>query len=135
MEPNSNFERFALWDFRLSFRPNLLESYLHYLLHLFFLYISELWKAKCGLIFVCRTLCNKYQNNLRKQPSWDVLGKRCFENMQQIYRRTPIPKCDFNKVANKLHSGMDVLPYVCYIFSEHLWTTASELSTFRVTDW
>ena len=25
--------------------------------------------------------------------------KRCFENMQQIYRRTPMPKCDFNKVA------------------------------------
>ena len=25
--------------------------------------------------------------------------KRCFENMQQIYRRTPMSKCDFNKVA------------------------------------
>ena len=28
-----------------------------------------------------------------------VLRKRCSENMQQIYRRTPMPKCDFNKVA------------------------------------
>ena len=28
-----------------------------------------------------------------------VLRNRCFENMQQIYRRTPLPKCDFNKVA------------------------------------
>ena len=27
------------------------------------------------------------------------LKKRCSENMQQIYRRTPMPKCDFNKVA------------------------------------
>ena len=27
------------------------------------------------------------------------LRKRCSENMQQIYRRTPIPKCDFNKIA------------------------------------
>ena len=24
-------------------------------------------------------------------------GKRCSENMQEIYRRTPMPKCDFNK--------------------------------------
>ena len=26
--------------------------------------------------------------------------KRCSENMQQIYRRTPMPKIDFNKVAS-----------------------------------
>ena len=36
---------------------------------------------------------------LQKQPSRDVLSKRCSENKQQIYRRTPMPKCDFNKVA------------------------------------
>ena len=34
------------------------------------------------------------------QPSRYVLRKNCSENMQQIYRRTPIPKCDFNKVAS-----------------------------------
>ena len=28
--------------------------------------------------------------------------KRCSENMQQIYRRTPSPKCYFNKVAATL---------------------------------
>ena len=28
--------------------------------------------------------------------------KRCSENMQQIYRGTPMPKCDFNKVALQL---------------------------------
>ena len=28
-----------------------------------------------------------------------VLKKRCSENMQKIYRRIPMPKCDFNKVA------------------------------------
>ena len=27
--------------------------------------------------------------------SRDVFRKRCFENMQQIYRRTSMPKCDF----------------------------------------
>ena len=26
----------------------------------------------------------------------------CSENMQQIYRRTPMPKCDFNKVAKQV---------------------------------
>ena len=31
---------------------------------------------------------------LQKQPSRAVLSKRCFENMQQIYRKTPMPKCD-----------------------------------------
>ena len=37
----------------------------------------------------------------QKQPSRNVLRKRCFENMQQIYRRTPMLKRDFNKVALK----------------------------------
>ena len=35
----------------------------------------------------------------QKQPHRGVLKKRCSENMQQIYRRTPMPKCDFNEVA------------------------------------
>ena len=35
----------------------------------------------------------------QKQPSRSVLRKRCSENMQQIYGRTPLLKCDFNKVA------------------------------------
>ena len=38
--------------------------------------------------------------NLRqKQLSRDVLKKSSSENMQQTYKRTPVPKCDFNKVA------------------------------------
>ena len=28
--------------------------------------------------------------------SLGVLRKRCYKNMQQIYRRTPMPKCDFS---------------------------------------
>ena len=31
-----------------------------------------------------------------KKQSRGVLSKRCSENMQQTYRRTPMPKCDFN---------------------------------------
>ena len=37
--------------------------------------------------------------NFQKQPSRGILGKRCTENIQQIFRRQPMPKCDFNKVA------------------------------------
>ena len=37
-----------------------------------------------------------YANFPQKQPARGVPRKRCSENMQQIYRRTPTPKCDFN---------------------------------------
>ena len=35
----------------------------------------------------------------QKQASRGVLRKSCSENMQQIFRRTLMPKCDFNKVT------------------------------------
>ena len=41
-------------------------------------------------------------NYLKKQPPGDVLEKKCSENMQQLYRRSPMPKCDFNKVAKQI---------------------------------
>ena len=48
----------------------------------------------------------------KKQLSRGVLSKSCSENMQQIYRRTSLPKCDFNKVAKQLflksHFGLGV---------------------------
>ena len=36
---------------------------------------------------------------LQKQRPRGIPRKRCSENMHQIYGRTPMPKCDFNKVA------------------------------------
>ena len=39
----------------------------------------------------------------QKEPLRGVPRKRCSENMQRIYRRTPVPKCDFNKVALQLY--------------------------------
>ena len=56
------------------------------------------------------------------QPSKGVLMKRYSENMQQIYRRTPMPKCDFNKVAKQL----------CWIFSEHLFLRTPLGGCFRI---
>ena len=32
-----------------------------------------------------------------------VLRKRCSENIHQIYRRTPMPKSDLDKVAKQLY--------------------------------
>ena len=40
---------------------------------------------------------------LLKQPPRGVLKKSCSENKQQIYRRTPMPKCDFNKVTLQIY--------------------------------
>ena len=40
-----------------------------------------------------------YQNH----PSIGVLIKRCSEKMKQVYRRTSMPKCDFNKVTFHVH--------------------------------
>ena len=65
-----------------------------------------------------------------------VLRKRCFENMQQLYRRTPMPKCEFNTDAKQLywnHTSLWVFSckfavYFQTTFSqEHLWTAASVL--------
>ena len=39
----------------------------------------------------------------QRQPLRGVLRKRCSENMQQNYRRTPTPKCDFNKFVLQLY--------------------------------
>ena len=42
-----------------------------------------------------------------KQPPRAVPRKRYSENIKQIYRRTPMPKCDFTLL--KSHFGMGVL--------------------------
>ena len=39
----------------------------------------------------------------QKQPYRGVLIERCSKNIQQIYRRTLMTKCDFNKVAKQLY--------------------------------
>ena len=55
------------------------------------------FKSKSGVFSrinaVFRTLPNIYDGNFcnkrQKQPSRGVIRKKCSENMQQIYRRTP----------------------------------------------
>ena len=44
----------------------------------------------------------EFFSTVQEQPPRRVLKKRFSENMQQMYRRTPIPMCNFNKVALQL---------------------------------
>ena len=60
----------------------------------------------------------------QKQPSRGVFIKRCSENMQQIYRRTPMLKCDFNIVAKQLQ----LLKLLKQLKLQDFWTTASEIT-------
>ena len=46
-----------------------------------------------------------------KQPPRGVLSENFSENMQQIYRSTPMPKCDSNEVALQLYWN-HFLPWV-----------------------
>ena len=70
-----------------------------------------------------------------KQPLRGVPRKRCSENMQQMYRRTPMRKCDFNKVATllKSHFGMGVLlPNLQHIFRTPFLKNTSEWLHLKV---
>ena len=65
-------------------------------IYLILIFVSEETKS---LQLMC--LASHFLNS-QKQPSKGVFRKRCSENMQQIYRRAPMPKCDFNKVAKHI---------------------------------
>ena len=54
-------------------------------------------------INVSNSIIADYVCQMHKQPSRSVLEKRSSENMQQIYRITPMLKCDFSKVALQLY--------------------------------
>ena len=62
---------------------------------------------------------------LEKQPFRGALRKRCSENMQQIYRRTPIPKCDFNKVTLQLYWNYISAWVFCCKFTAYFQNTLS----------
>ena len=63
---------------------------------------------------VFRTLSNTFDKALSRfcfvgnyfcisSPPEVFLAKGDQKNMQQIYRRTPMPKCDFNKFAKQIY--------------------------------
>ena len=57
--------------------------------------------------------------------------KRCSENIQQIYRRTPMPKCDFNKVTLQPYSNRISAWMFSYKFAVYLLQLVSKI--FRET--
>ena len=62
----------------------------------------------------------------QKQPSRVVLSKRCSENMQQIYKKTPMPKCNFKKVAIEITFWHGCSPVnLLHIFRTHFPKSAS----------
>ena len=79
-------------------------------------------------------------SNEQKQPSRDVLRKRCSRNMQQIYRRTPMSKCDFNKIAKQLywnHTSAYVFSckFATYFRTTFLRNTSGRLLLNEVLNW
>ena len=65
-------------------------------------------------------LVTLFNSNLKKESFRGVLKKMCFENMHQIYRRTPMPKCActfaayFQNTFSKNTSGRQLLNlYIC----------------------
>ena len=85
------------------------------------------WKLWCWtrdfLQILPKVIVNMLQYNSQKQPSIGVLMKRCSENMQHIYRRTLMPKRDFDKVAKQLLR-------ICLILLEHLYLGTNMESCF-----
>ena len=68
--------------------------------------LQQMCKCKIVVIFIKEVDIYNLKLSkllLQKQPLRGVFEKRCSENIQQIYRRTPIPKCNFNKVAKQLY--------------------------------
>ena len=74
------------------------------------------WPKKSGQQFKYRKEIKSIFHYFQNQPLRCVLRKRCPENMQQIYGRTPVPKCDFNKVNLQLYWSC----ILAWVFSEGL---------------
>ena len=77
--------------------------------------------------------------NFQKHPS---IVKRCSGNVQQIYRKTTMSKCDFNKVALQLYwnhtsswvfSCKSAVYFQNIFLQEHLWRAASEFNSMTKT--
>ena len=86
-----------------------------------------LWK-KSFTVYPCLKCCFNISSHyyIQKQLSRTVLKKRCSENMQHIYRRTPIPKCDFNKVALQLYWNCTLTCVFCCKFATYFQNTFSK---------
>ena len=158
-EPFSSYFARILLIWRTSISRNMSEWLLRYFLLTFILIYWDTTFALNGFCFtfcslVCLNLSTLFQR-LRKskqnqsifcnvsvfsvhwlsslivtlKKSTEAALQRCSENMQQIYRRTPMLKCYFNKVANKfieikLRHGLSSINLL------HIFRTAFPKNTF-----
>ena len=65
------------------------------------LLVTQTWSTRILTHFHC--YYGHEVRKIQKQPLRGVIRKKCSEDMQQIYRRTPMPKCNFNKGAKQLY--------------------------------
>ena len=89
---NVNLRSFHVFDFALYPKS---EVWKFCKILFYFKFRLNKWQTKKMKIIIKKRDCSQYQ---QKQPSRGVIRKRYSENMQQIDRRTPMPKCHFNKV-------------------------------------
>ena len=63
--------------------------------------MTRVWEWKMS----CSNCSREYKtkSKVSEAATQSVPRKRCSENRQQIYRRTPMLKCNFNKVAKQLY--------------------------------
>ena len=88
-------------------------------------------KAFLGKV-VLNKICCKFTG---EQRCWSMISIKL---LQQIYRRTPIRKCDFNKVALQIsiklllksHFSKGVPLQICCTFSEHLFLRTPQMGCF-----
>ena len=75
-----------------------------------------------------------HERGIMKLSSQLQSEARCSENIQQIYRRTPMSKCDFNEVALQLYSNRTsawvfssklATYFQNTFYQEHLWRAVS----------
>ena len=57
-------------------------------------------------------------SNLQRQPSIGVLIKRCYENMQQIYKRAPLPKCALHLYWNRTSAWVFSCKFAAYFIDQ-----------------
>ena len=81
------------------------------------MYLWKLLDLNCEITFFILSRIIQVQ----KQSSISALIKRCSEDVQQIYRRTPVPKCDFNICVNIRSTKLLGIAYVhmcIYLYAE-----------------
>ena len=82
--------------------------------------LLKVWKK--GHEFASKNMADMLNKSLQKQSPIGVRQNSCFANMQQIYRRTTVRKCDFNKFASNLFEL--TLPHGCSpVYLLHIWIT------------